>query len=99
MRILNLTHLSVSVLTLCKTKFEEDSTVVNCFSKRPSFIRTEENTMDIVQTHFNWAMNAASWNVFFECKLECCDMRAETWIVDPEGAATAWEWPINMFLK
>jgi hypothetical protein len=47
----------------------------------------------------NWAMNAASWNVFFECKFEYCDMRAETWIVDPEGAATTRERPINAFLK
>lgn len=26
-------------------------------------------------------------------------MRAEKWIVDPEGAAVTMEWPINVFLK
>jgi hypothetical protein len=52
-----------------------------------------------VQALFNWTMNTASWNVFFECKFEYCNMRAEKWIVDPEGAAVTMEWPINVFLK
>jgi hypothetical protein len=42
--------------------------------------------MAILQALFNWAVNAASWNVFFDCKFAYCDMGAKTWIVDPEGA-------------
>jgi hypothetical protein len=55
--------------------------------------------MAIVQALFNWVMNAAFWNVFFKCKFEYCNMRAETWRVVPEEAAIVTEWLINTSLK